>query len=87
MFTSNNIYVWRCKAMSETKDYTRRAVRNYQNKFDYVNVRFSAGTKERIQAAAQGRSMSEFISDIIYQQLDMIEGSTADPPNKASNKQ
>ena len=59
--------------MTETASYTRRAIKNYQNKFDYVNVRLDAGTKDRIKAVAQGRSMSEYISDIVYKALENDE--------------
>lgn len=37
--------------MAKTADYTRRAAKNYRDKFDIVHIRLPKGTKDRAQAA------------------------------------
>lgn len=55
--------------MNKTKDYVLRANKNYQNKFDKIMILAPAGTKEKIKAAAPGLSMSQYINNLISEDL------------------
>ena len=55
--------------MNKTKDYILRAQKNYQDKFDRVVILAPAGTKEKIKAAAPGLSMSQYINNLISDDL------------------
>ena len=35
--------------MGKTPEYTKRAVNNYRDKFDFIQVRFPKGTRERLE--------------------------------------
>ena len=55
--------------MNKTKDYILRAQKNYQDKFDRLVILTPAGTKENIKAAAPGLSMSQYINNLIADDL------------------
>lgn len=58
----------------KTKDYTRRAVDNYNQKFDFVRVRLPKGTIERIKGALKdGESINSYCADAV---LEKLEGKT-----------
>lgn len=54
-----------------TADYTKRAVKNYQSKFDLVQARFPKGTKSRILAT--GNNCNQFIIKCVLDALDLAE--------------
>ena len=54
-------------------DYSRRANKNYQDKFDNTSVRLPKGTKERIKAITNGGSLNEYMSTAILEQLERDE--------------
>lgn len=54
-------------------DYSRRANKNYQDKFDNTSVRLPKGTKERIKAITNGGSLNEYMSNAILKQLEIDE--------------
>lgn len=64
--------------MSKTPDYTKKAVKNYREKFDIVQTRLPKGTKDRIQATGC-KSVNDFIVSCVLAALD-----TADHPAQAS---
>jgi len=55
--------------MNKTKDYILRAQKNYQDKFDRLVILTPDGTKEKIKAAAPGLSMSQYINNLINEDL------------------
>lgn len=60
-----------------TPEYTRKAIKNYQSKFDRVNINLDAGTAERIRAT--GESVNGFIRRLVYAELEKIEKREAAP--------
>lgn len=54
---------------NKTKDYVLRATKNYQDKFDKILFLAPAGTKENIKAAAPDLSMSQYINNLINEDL------------------
>jgi hypothetical protein len=57
--------------MGKTPEYTRNAIRAYQEKKDIVNVAFPKGTKERIKA--QGESINSFVNRLVLAELERLE--------------
>lgn len=55
--------------MNKTKDYILRAQKNYQDKFDRLVILTPEGTKEKIKAAAPDLSMSQYINNLINDDL------------------
>ncbi len=60
--------------MAKTPEYTRRAVENYRNKFDLIQVRLPKGTKERIANA--GEVANDYITSLVLADLERREGKT-----------
>lgn len=60
--------------MAKTPEYTRRAVENYRNKFDLIQVRLPKGTKERIINA--GELANDYITTLVLADLERREGKT-----------
>lgn len=54
---------------NKTKDYILRATKNYQDKFDRVLFLAPPGTKEKIKQAAPDLSMSQYINNLICEDL------------------
>jgi len=55
-----------------TPEYTKRAIRNYNNKFDRVPVNLPKGTKERIKELT-GKSCNIFLNEVAMKELDRLE--------------
>lgn len=55
--------------MNKTKDYVLRANKNYQSKFDRITILAPAGTKEKIKAAAGSVSASQYLNNLIAEDL------------------
>ncbi len=53
-------------------EYTKRAIKNYNNKFDRLAVNLPKGTKERIKELT-GQSCNAFISTLVLEELERIE--------------
>lgn len=73
--------------MEKTPDYIKKAVNNYRDKFDIIQVRFPKGTKEKLKEFG---NVNEYIVKCVMQALD---GSWYDDaaiktkkPNKTENK-
>lgn len=58
--------------MSKTPDYTKKAVSNYRNKFDLVQVRFPKGTKEQLKTAGIA-NINEFIVNCVLETINRVE--------------
>lgn len=58
--------------MAKTPDYTKKAVKDYQNKFDLVQVRFPKGTKERLQKLTNA-SVNNYIVDAVLVSIESDE--------------
>ena len=65
--------------MAKTPEYTRRAVENYRNKFDLIQVRLPKGTRERIANA--GEVPNDYITALVLADLERREGK----PGTSSN--
>lgn len=55
--------------MGKTPEYTKKAIQNYNNKFDRVAVNLPKGTKERIKELT-GKSCNAYISELVIKDLD-----------------
>lgn len=83
--------------MEKTPDYIKKAVNNYRDKFDIIQVRFPKGTKEKLKELG---NVNEYIVKCVTQALDGSRNDAAtiksekpkkitvisEKPNKAENK-
>ena len=60
--------------MSKTPEYTKRAINNYNNKFDRIAVNLPKGTKDRIKELT-GKSCNAYISDLVIADLERMSAS------------
>lgn len=58
--------------MSKTPEYTKRAIQNYNKKFDRVSVNLPKGTKGRIRELT-GSSCNAFINRLVTDKLQSME--------------
>lgn len=58
--------------MTKTPEYTKKAIQNYNSKFDRVAVNLPKGTKERIKELT-GKSCNAYISELVIKDLDNLE--------------
>lgn len=56
----------------KTPEYTKRAIANYNAKFDRFTVSFQKGTKERIKQLT-GKSANAFINELVQKELERLE--------------
>ena len=56
--------------MPKTPEYTKRAVNNYREKFDFIQVRFPKGTKEKLEEIGDKNS---FIVNCVLNALNSTE--------------
>lgn len=56
----------------KTTEAQRRAIYNYDDKFERVNCRFPVGTKKRIEKAGY-KSINQFILQAVCEKLETIE--------------
>lgn len=57
--------------MAKTPEYTKRAINNYNNKFDRVAVNLPKGTKDRIKDMT-GKSCNAYISELVIADLERM---------------
>ena len=57
--------------MSKTPEYTKRAINNYNNKFDRIAVNLPKGTKDRIKELT-GKSCNAYISELVIADLERM---------------
>ena len=60
--------------MAKTPEYTKKAIQNYNNKFDRVAVNLPKGTKEKIKELT-GKSCNAYISELVINDLENLEKS------------
>ena len=65
--------------MAKTPEYTKKAIRNYNNKFDRVAVNLPKGTKERIKELT-GKSCNAYISELVLAELERLEREKSSEP-------
>ena len=58
--------------MAKTPEYTKRAIQNYNKKFDRVSVNLPKGTKGRIRELT-GSSCNAFINRLVKDELMHME--------------
>ena len=58
--------------MSTTPEYTKRAIKNYNNKFDRIMVNLPKGDKERIQELT-GLSCNAYLNKLAEADLSKLE--------------
>lgn len=63
--------------MSKTPEYTKRAINNYNNKFDRVAVNLPKGTKDKIRDLT-GKSCNAYISELVIADLERISLDNSD---------
>lgn len=61
--------------MGITPEYTKRAIQNYNNKFDRIAVNLPKGSKERIKELT-GKSCNAYISELVLADLERLERPT-----------
>lgn len=52
--------------MGKTPEYTKKAVNNYRDKFDFIQVRFPKGTRERL---ADKGNINDYICGLVLSDL------------------
>lgn len=67
--------------MGKTPEYTKKAINNYNSKFDRIAVNLPIGTKDKIKELT-GKSCNAYISALVLADLDRLESGEAvtDPP-------
>ena len=63
--------------MTQTPEYTRKAIDNYRNKFDVVSVRMPKGTRSRIEAKTS-ESLNIYINRLIAADLEQTADNLPD---------
>lgn len=69
--------------MEKTPDYTKKAVNNYRNKFDIIQVRFPKGTKEKLQEV---ENINDYIVKCVLNALDCSQYSEKTMKTKEPEK-
>lgn len=54
--------------MGKTPEYTKKAINNYRDKFDFIQIRFPKGTKERLQSADVG-NINDYVVKCVLDKL------------------
>lgn len=68
--------------MAKTPEYTRKAIQNYNNKFDRIAVNLPKGTKQEIKDLT-GKSCNAFISALVIKELERIKANKTGDISKA----
>nr|DAE33477.1 MAG TPA: hypothetical protein [virus sp. ctQ5V6] len=58
--------------MAKTPEYTKKAIQNYNNKFDRIAVNLPKGTKNRIKVLT-GKSCNAYVSELVVKDLNSLE--------------
>lgn len=67
-------------SMGKTPEYTKKAINNYREKFDFIQVRFPKGTKERLKDVG---NINNYIVKCVLDALnDSYETKAANKPEK-----
>lgn len=62
-------------------EYTKRAIQNYNAKFDRIAVNLPKGTKDKIKELT-GLSCNKYISDLVIKDLERMENIAAIPDDE-----
>ena len=71
--------------MAKTPEYSQRAVKNYLKKFDRCAVNLPKGTADKIRAT--GESVNSFINRLVAEELERLEKTGTDQPQKVDNQE
>lgn len=66
--------------MTQTPIYTKRAMENYRNKFDIIQLRMPKGTRERIEAKTS-ETLNIYINRLITEDLERKEQNADNLPD------
>lgn len=58
--------------MGKTPEYTKKAINNYRDKFDFIQIRFPKGTKEHLQSADVG-NINDYVVKCVIDKLNSKE--------------
>jgi hypothetical protein len=61
--------------MGKTPEYTKKAINNYRDKFDFIQIRFPKGTRQRLEAAEIG-NINDYVVDCVLKSLGDISAET-----------
>ena len=67
--------------MGKTPEYTKKAVNNYRDKFDFIQVRFPKGTRERLERKG---NINNYICSLVL--CDLGEELGEKEPQKTSGE-
>lgn len=67
--------------MGKTPEYTKKAVNNYRDKFDFIQVRFPKGTRERLEGKG---NVNDYICGLVLSNLG--EEQAEKEPEKSSTE-
>lgn len=62
--------------MGKTPEYTKKAINNYRDKFDFIQIRFPKGTKDRLQSAGVG-NINDFVVKCVLDKLNSEKSTEA----------
>lgn len=62
--------------MGKTPEYTKKAINNYRDKFDFIQIRFPKGTKDRLQSADVG-NINDFVVKCVLDKLNSEKSTEA----------
>lgn len=63
--------------MGKTPEYTKKAINNYRDKFDFIQIRFPKGTRQRLEAAEIG-NINDYVVDCVLKSLGDIPEESAE---------
>ena len=72
IFNLYKLSIERGDTVAKTPEYTKRAIQNYNNKFDRVAVNLPKGTKDKIKELT-GKSCNAYISELVIKDLENLE--------------
>lgn len=61
--------------MGKTPEYTKKAINNYRDKFDFIQIRFPKGTRQRLEADEIG-NINDYVVDCVLKSLGDIPAET-----------
>lgn len=61
--------------MGKTPEYTKKAINNYRDKFDFIQIRFPKGTRQRLETAEIG-NINDYVVDCVLKSLGDIPTET-----------
>ena len=70
--------------MGKTPEYTKKAINNYRDKFDFIQIRFPKGTRQRLEAAEIG-NINDYVVDCVLKSLGDIPAETEEMQDTTPN--